>query len=163
MSNISVNDDAGDSELDAEQLDHAVSRALDEAVRQGASAAEAVASLSQGLDVSARYGQLETVEHTRDRGLIVSVYFGNRTGSASTSDYTASTVKETVLAACSIAKYTGEDVCHGLADPDRLVKSPLDLDLYHPWEPTVEQALEFVEDDELVEVTPKSIRLRKRN
>ena len=28
---------------------------------------------------------------------------------------------------------------------------------------TLEQALEFVEDDELVEVTPKSIRLRKRN
>ena len=28
---------------------------------------------------------------------------------------------------------------------------------------TLEQALEFVEDDELVEVTPESIRLRKRN
>ena len=28
---------------------------------------------------------------------------------------------------------------------------------------TLEQALEFVEDDELVEVTPRSIRLRKRN
>ena len=27
---------------------------------------------------------------------------------------------------------------------------------------TLEQALEFVEDDELVEVTPKSIRIRKR-
>ena len=30
-------------------------------------------------------------------------------------------------------------------------------------EHTLEQALEFVEDDELVEVTPKSIRLRKKN
>lgn len=28
---------------------------------------------------------------------------------------------------------------------------------------TLEQALEFIEDDELVEVTPKSIRLRKRH
>ena len=27
---------------------------------------------------------------------------------------------------------------------------------------TLEQALEFIEDDELVEVTPKSIRLRKK-
>ena len=27
---------------------------------------------------------------------------------------------------------------------------------------TLEEALEFIEDDELVEVTPKSIRLRKR-
>ena len=30
-------------------------------------------------------------------------------------------------------------------------------------EHTLEQALEFIEDDELVEVTPKSIRLRKKN
>ena len=29
-------------------------------------------------------------------------------------------------------------------------------------EHTLEQALEFIEDDELVEVTPKSIRLRKK-
>jgi GTP-binding protein len=27
---------------------------------------------------------------------------------------------------------------------------------------TLEQALEFIEDDELVEVTPESIRLRKK-
>ena len=28
---------------------------------------------------------------------------------------------------------------------------------------SLEQALEFIDDDELVEVTPKSIRLRKRH
>jgi len=27
---------------------------------------------------------------------------------------------------------------------------------------TLEQALEFIEDDELVEITPKNIRLRKK-
>jgi GTP-binding protein len=27
---------------------------------------------------------------------------------------------------------------------------------------TLEEALEYIEDDELVEITPKSIRLRKR-
>ena len=27
---------------------------------------------------------------------------------------------------------------------------------------TLEQALEFIEDDELVEVTPKSVRIRKK-
>ena len=30
------------------------------------------------------------------------------------------------------------------------------------WTFTLEEALEYIEDDELVEVTPKSIRLRKR-
>jgi GTP-binding protein len=32
-----------------------------------------------------------------------------------------------------------------------------------PWKLTLEQALEILEDDELVEVTPRSIRIRKRH
>lgn len=33
---------------------------------------------------------------------------------------------------------------------------------YPPWCSALEQSLEFIADDELVEVTPKNIRLRKR-
>jgi len=36
------------------------------------------------------------------------------------------------------------------------------LVLSPPVKHTLEQALEFIEEDELVEVTPKSIRLRKK-
>ncbi len=126
--------------LDDTQLREAVQLALAEADSKGASAAEAAASLSQGLMVNVRKGELETVEHTRDHGLVVSVYFGQRTGSASTSDYSAAAVRETVQAACSIARFTEQDPCHGLADPERLAKNPIDLDLYHPWRPTVDDA-----------------------
>ena len=129
-----------DAALDDAQLREAVQFALAQASKHGASDAEAAASLSQGLAVNVRKGELETVEHTRDHGLVVSVYFGQRTGSASTSDYSSSAVEETVQAACSIAKFTEEDACHGLADPERLAKEPVDLDLYHPWRPTVDQA-----------------------
>jgi len=129
-----------DAAIDDAQLREAVQFALVQASKHGASAAEAAASLSQGLAVNVRKGELETVEHTRDHGLVVSVYFGQRTGSASTSDYSSSAVEETVQAACSIAKFTEEDACHGLADPERLAKEPIDLDLYHPWRPTVDQA-----------------------
>ena len=34
--------------------------------------------------------------------------------------------------------------------------------LFPPRQMTLEQALEFIQDDELVEVTPQSIRLRKK-
>tara|TARA_B100000686_G_scaffold330804_1_gene393550 strand:+ start:563 stop:1924 length:1362 start_codon:yes stop_codon:yes gene_type:complete len=129
-----------DAALDDVQLREAVQFALAQASKHGASAAEVAASLSQGLAVNVRKGELETVEHTRDHGLVVSVYFGQRTGSASTSDYSSSAVVETVQAACSIAKFTEEDACHGLADPEHLAKEPIDLDLYHPWRPTVDQA-----------------------
>jgi len=129
--------------LDDAQLREAVQFALAQASNHGASDAEAAASLSQGLAVNVRKGELETVEHTRDHGLVVSVYFGQRTGSASTSDYSSSAVEETVQAACSIAKFTEEDVCHGLADPERLAKEPVDLDLYHPWRPSVDDACDL--------------------
>lgn len=121
-------------------LSDAVQLALEEAGSRGASSSEAAASLSQGLSVNVRKSEIETVEHTRDRNLVVSVYFGQRTGSASTSDYSPAAVKETVLAACNIAKWTEEDRCIGLADPERLAKDVMDLDLYHPWTPSVEEA-----------------------
>ena len=121
-------------------LSDAVQLALEEAGSRGASSSEAAASLSQGLSVNVRKSEIETVEHTRDRNLVVSVYFGKRTGSASTSDYSPAAVKETVLAACNIAKWTEEDRCIGLADPERLAKDVMDLDLYHPWTPSVEEA-----------------------
>jgi PmbA protein len=124
-------------------LQESVDLALEEAVKCGASASEAAASLSQGLSVTVRMGDIETVEHTRDRGLVVTVYFGECTGSASTSDYSADSVRQTVQAACSIARFTEKDSCHGLADPDRLASEFPDLDLYHPWSLTVNEGKEI--------------------
>jgi PmbA protein len=129
--------------VNAAQLREAVSLVLEEAKANGASASEAAASLSQGLSVTVRMGDIETVEHTRDRGLAVTVYFGKRTGSASTSDYSAASVQETVQAASSIAKFTEDDPCHGLADPSHLASDFPDLDLYHPWDLSVDKAKEL--------------------
>ncbi|MBO66989.1 MAG: metalloprotease PmbA [Acidiferrobacteraceae bacterium] len=122
--------------------------ALQEAIRKGASQAEAVATLSQGLSVSVRMGSLETVEHTRDRGLAVTVYFGDCSGSASTSDYSRSSVEETVQAACTIARFTEADLCNGLAEADRLATEFPDLDLYHPWNLSVNEGKKLAEQCE---------------
>jgi PmbA protein len=131
------------NELDSAPLREAVGLALKEAKRSGASASEAAASLSQGLSVTVRMGDIETVEHTRDRGLAVTVYLGERIGSASTSDYSEISVRQTVEAACSIARFTEEDSCNGLADPDRLASEFPDLDLYHPWLLSVDEGKEI--------------------
>lgn len=121
---------------------------LQEARRQGASAAEAEANAGHGLSVTVRLGEVETVEHNRDKGLAVTVYFGQKSGSASTSDFSAAAVRETVRAACTIAKYTAEDSYSGLADPEYLAKSIPDLDLYHPWEIGVDQAVSLARECE---------------
>jgi PmbA protein len=114
---------------------------LSEAKRQGASAAEAVVSGSAGIEVGVRLGEVETVEHTRDNGLGITVYFDRRKGSASTSDLSPEAVREAVRAACAIAAHTQPDPAAGLADPERLATQVPDLDLYHPWDLPVEEAI----------------------
>jgi PmbA protein len=109
----------------------------------GASAAEAEVSLGLGQNVSVRLDEVETIEYNRDKGMSVTVYFGQRRGHASTSDLTPQALKDTVAAACSIARHTAHDEYCGLADPALLAREVPDLDLYHPWALSVEQAIEL--------------------
>ncbi|MBU0499981.1 MAG: metalloprotease PmbA [Gammaproteobacteria bacterium] len=124
-------------------IQHVVEDLLKEAKRLGADSAEAAASQDSGLSVNVRMGELETLEYTRDNNLGITVYFGKRKGSANTSDLSAQAIRETVRAACDIARYTADDTCSGLADADLMAINPPDLDLYHPWqiEPTEATAL----------------------
>jgi len=124
------------------RLAEVVEIALAEAGRLGASQSEAAINVSQGLSVTVRLGEVETVEHTRDKGLGVTVYFGQRSGSASTTDLSAAAVRDSVRAASAIAKYTAEDDCAGLADPQCLAREFPDLGLYRPWNPDMAQAVE---------------------
>jgi PmbA protein len=123
-------------------LQQVVRDLLGEARRQGASAAEAGVSSDQGLSVTVRLGAVETVEHTRDNGLGVTVYFGQHKGSASTSDLSPQAIRETVRAACNIARYTSEDPYAGLADPELMAREIPPLDLHHPWQVSAGEAVE---------------------
>ncbi len=124
-------------------LEQIVADLLGEAKRQGASAAEAGVSSDSGLSLTVRLGEVETIEHTRDNGLGVTVYFGQRKGSASTTDLRPEAIRDTVSAACSIARYTQEDPYAGLADADLMPREIPDLDLHHPWPIQVDAALEL--------------------
>jgi PmbA protein len=116
-----------------DRLKTLVADCLAEAREQGATGAEVGASIETGLSVTARLGDVETIEHHRSRGLGLTVYFGQRKGSASTSDLSPSAMRETVTAACRIARHTAEDPCAGLPDPELLATEFPELDLYHPW------------------------------
>ncbi len=125
------------------RLEQMVADLLSEARSQGASAAEAGVSSDAGLSVDVRMGEVETIEHTRDNGLGVTVYFGQRKGTASTSDFSLDAIRETVRAACKIARYTNEDPASGLADAELMAKDWPDLDLHHPWAVNPDQAVEL--------------------
>ena len=111
----------------------------------GATAAEADVSQGFGQSVSIRKGEVETIEYTRDKGVNVTVYVGKRRGHASSVDTSAAALDATVDKALTIARYTEEDDCAGLADPERLARELPELDLYHPWGVPVDEAIEIAQ------------------
>ena len=121
-----------------------VTSALEHARRLGASDAAAEVSESQGLAISVRKGDVETVEQTRDRSLDVTVFAGQRRGSASTSDFSNDALRQTVEAAWHIAKFTAEDPAAGLPDADQLALGHnRDPNLHFPWGVSVGEATEL--------------------
>ena len=130
------------------ELQPRLAQALELAKRGGASAAEAHLGASRGLSVSVRMGEVESVQFQRDRDLSLTVYFGQRTGSASTTDLSEAALARTIEAACAIAKAGGEDPCMGLADAGLMAKEFPDLDLSHPWEVSAETAIEMAREAE---------------
>jgi PmbA protein len=132
------------------RLKNIVQQLLDEAKEQGASAAEAGLSQENGLSVSARLGEVETIEHHCGQGLGITVYFDQRKGSSSTTDLSPESIKETVTAACSIARYTSEDTYAGLPEKELLATEFPDLDLNHPWSISADEAIDLAIECEAV-------------
>src|SRR4030088_3126157 len=130
------------------QLADVASLALEEARRRGALQCEADASLAQGLSVSVRLGEVDTLWYQRDRGLGVTVYSGQSKGSGSTAALAAAAVRETVEKACAIARYTAADPYAGLVEPEALAREIPDLDLDHAWGVTPERAIELARECE---------------
>ena len=122
-----------DSTQRLDQLADLSQRLLARARALGASQAEVSCSEERGLNVNVRMGEVETVESNRDRGIGVTVYFGQRKGSASTADLREESLDATVEQACAIARYTEDDEAAGLADAHRMATEFPDFDQWHPW------------------------------
>ncbi|MFW5450631.1 MAG: metalloprotease PmbA [Methylophagaceae bacterium] len=122
-------------------LEQAAEIALQQASMHGASASEVGVNQSTGLSVTVRKGDVETLEYNNDKGLAVTVYFGQSKASASTSDLRPESIADTVKAACGIAKHTQADDSSGLADAALMAIEFPDLSLYHPWDIDAEQAI----------------------
>jgi len=121
---------------------------LAHAQAKGASACEVDVSEGFGQSVTVRCDEVETIEYNRDKGVGVTVYLGQRKGYASTSDFSPEALRSTVEAALDIARFTAADDCAGLPDAELMARDCPDLDLYHPWALSVEQAIEIARNCE---------------
>jgi PmbA protein len=117
--------------------------ALTHAKQLGATDGGVEVSEGAGLSVSVRKGALENVERNRDKSLGVTVYLGQRRGNASTSDFSPAAIQQTVQAAYDIARFTAEDPVAGLPDEQDIANDYPDLDLFHPWAISAEEAMQI--------------------
>lgn len=128
--------------LSKEALSNIVTEMLSTAMQQsGVTAAAVGGSSSVGLSAKVRLQETETVEFFRDKSLGITVYKGQRIGSASITDLTPSAIAEALAAACRIAEYTQEDPYSGLADKNELAMKIPDLQLYNAATVTPEEAI----------------------
>jgi PmbA protein len=140
--------DADRFPLSTADLESVAAAVLAAAKTGGATAAETEISQAVGQSVTVRRGEVETIAYNRDKGIGVTVYLGQRRGHANTADFAPDAVASTVAKALAIARYTAEDPAAGLADPALLAREIPDLDLYHPWDLTVEDAIALGRESE---------------
>jgi PmbA protein len=126
-----------------EYLKNIVADILQEARKQGASDTEVDIGVNKGFSVSARLGEVESVEYNQDKIIDITVYFGQRTGAASLSDLRPDAIRSAVAAACNIARFTDTDEYSGLADKELLAFDYPNLDLFHPWDISIEEAADL--------------------
>ena len=109
----------------------------------GASGCEISVSEGYGQLVTVRKGEIESIEHNRDKDLGVGIYIGTQHGFASSADFSKRAVQDSVQAALAIARFTAADEANGLADPELIATSGPDLDLFHPWALSADRAVEL--------------------
>jgi PmbA protein len=129
--------------LNSNRLETISQDIFEEAARLGATQAEVSMAVNKGFSVTARGGEVETIEYTQDKIVDITVYIGKRTGSASLSDLQPASIRAAVQAACHIAKFTDEDPAAGLAEPSELALAYPQLTLAFPWNLSVEDAIQI--------------------
>lgn len=126
--------------IELENLKKTAETVLQLAKRFGASEAGVMIESGDGFSVVARQRALESLEFHRGKTASVTFYAGKRCASASTTDLSDVSLEAMVKAASEIAQFAEEDPCHGLADADKLAKEYPDVDRYHPWNISPEDA-----------------------
>lgn len=134
--------------VDEQRYQQIVSEMLKIAKELGATQAEVGLHSSVGLNVTVRKADVETLEFNRDKAIGITVFCGQSKGTSSTTDISSGSLRSSVEAAINLAKLTEPDPFAGLADEKDLAKNIMPLDLYHPWDLAVEDAIELAKECE---------------
>src|SRR5213596_1542880 len=90
------------------------------AMTGGASAAECVVREGDEFSTLVRLGQVETLKESGSKAIGVRVFFGKRSASTYSSDFSRAGLDRMVNGALSLAKITSEDPNAGIPEPSQL-------------------------------------------
>src|SRR6476620_2930247 len=96
----------------------------------GATAAECVIREGDEFSTLVRLGQVETLKESGSKAIGVRVFFGKRSASTYSSDFSRSGLDRMVSSALELAKITSEDPNAGIPEPSQLGSISGDLDLF---------------------------------
>ena len=116
---------------------------LNRAKKQGASEADVVVADGETFSVQVRLSAVDRLTKAREKRLGLRVFFGKRSASASTSDFSRESLDRLVSDTCALAKAVVEDDQSGLPDKNLMAEDLPDLDLYDPTRLETEAQIEL--------------------
>jgi PmbA protein len=100
------------------------------AMKGGATAAECVVREGDEFSTLVRLGQVETLKESGSKAIGVRVFYGQRSASTYSSDFSRDGLDRMLKSALELAKITSEDPFAGIPEPAELGSLSADLDLY---------------------------------
>lgn len=116
---------------------------LDRARRRGATDAEVMIAAGTTLSVQVRLSAVDRLTKAGEKRMGLRVFFGPRSASASTSDFSKESLDRLVEDLCAMAAAVAEDEVAGLPEAGRFAQEVPDLDLYDPTELSTEAQIEL--------------------
>ncbi len=116
--------------LRAEELRAALSTTLEDAIRAGATAADAVLLQSASFSAGVRLGEIEKLTDARQKRLGLRVFVGERSAVASTADLARGALARFAADTVALARVTQPDPASGLPELGQLAREAPDLELY---------------------------------
>ncbi|MCD8525187.1 MAG: metallopeptidase TldD-related protein [Gammaproteobacteria bacterium] len=119
--------------MNADSLKKIAEQTIQRAKQKGADAVEVDGHLGHGMSVNILNQHVDSLEYDRGKELSVTIYLGKKRGSATTNDFSPSSIERVVDAAYDFAHYAAEDPYSGLPARETLASNPPSVALYFPW------------------------------
>lgn len=114
----------------------------------GATEADLLVAEGDSVSVQVRMSEVDRLSKAREKVLGIRVFFGKRSASSSTSDFSKSSLERLVSDTCSLARAVVEDETSGLPAPDQMVVDIPDMDMKDDRQLTVDEEIDLAKRTE---------------